>query len=57
VINSNHPIISDILNEQDASRQENLVKQLTDLARLSQNLLKGQELTDFIKRSVELIGK
>lgn len=57
VINSNHPIISGILNEQDAARQENLVKQLTDLARLSQNLLKGQELTDFIKRSVELIGK
>jgi molecular chaperone HtpG len=57
VINSNHPIISDILNEKDTARQENLVKQLTDLARLSQNLLKGQELTDFIKRSVELIGK
>jgi molecular chaperone HtpG len=57
VINSNHPIISEILNEQDASRQENLVKQLTDLARLSQNLLKGEELTEFIKRSVELIGK
>ncbi len=57
VINSNHPIVSDILNEQDALKQENLVKQLTDLARLSQNLLKGQELTDFVKRSVELIGK
>jgi molecular chaperone HtpG len=57
VINSNHKLISDILNESDASKQENLVKQVTDLARLSQSLLKGQELTDFIKRSVELIGK
>ncbi len=57
VINANHPVVSEILNESDANRQENLVKQLTDLARLSQNLFKGQELTDFIKRSVELIGK
>jgi len=57
VINSNHKLISDILNEPDTGRQENLVKQVTDLARLSQNLLKGQELTDFIKRSVDLIGK
>ncbi|MCB2221720.1 MAG: molecular chaperone HtpG [Bacteroidetes bacterium] len=57
VINSNHPLIGDILKEGDASKQENLVKQVTDLARLSQNLLKGQELTDFIKRSVNMIGK
>jgi molecular chaperone HtpG len=57
VINSNHKLVSEILNESDSTRQENLVKQVTDLARLSQNLLKGQELTDFIKRSVDLIGK
>jgi molecular chaperone HtpG len=57
VINSNHKLVSEILNESDSARQENLVKQVTDLARLSQNLLKGQELTDFIKRSVDLIGK
>jgi molecular chaperone HtpG len=57
VVNSNHKLIGTILQEKDNNQQENLVKQVTDLARLSQNLLKGQELTDFIKRSVEMIGK
>ena len=57
VVNSNHKLISDILAEKDNKKQEDLVKQVTDLARLSQNLLKGQELTDFIKRSVDMIGK
>jgi len=57
VINSNHQLISEILGEADNNKQENLVKQVTDLAKLSQNLLKGQELTDFIKRSVDMIGK
>ncbi len=57
VINTNHQVISEILNEKDNKKQENLVKQVTDLAKLSQNLLKGQELTDFINRSVDLIGK
>ena len=57
VVNSNHKVISDILKEEDNNKQENIVKQITDLAKLSQNLLKGQELTDFIKRSVDLIGK
>jgi len=56
VVNSNHPLISKILAESDAVKQEQLTKQATDLALLSQNLLKGEELTKFIKRSVELIG-
>ncbi len=56
VINTNHKLIGEILNETDTTKQESLAKQVTDLARLSQNLLKGQELTDFIKRSVEMIG-
>lgn len=55
VINSNHPVISEILNKKEENKQNDLVKQVTDLAKLSQNLLKGQDLTDFIKRSVELI--
>ena len=55
VVNSNHPLISEILNEKDESKQNDVLKQLTDLAKLSQNLLKGQDLTDFIKRSLELI--
>ncbi len=57
IVNTNHPVISDILNEKDESKQQTLVKEITDLAKLSQNLLKGQSLTDFIKRSVELISK
>ena len=57
VVNSNHKLIGEILNETDTAKQENMAKQVTDLARLSQNLLKGQELTDFIKRSVNMIGK
>ena len=55
VVNTNHKLIGEILNEADESRQDNLVKQLTDLALLSQNLLKGEALTDFIKRSVDII--
>jgi len=55
VINSNHPLISKILKEKDADKQKQLAKQAADLAMLSQGLLKGEELTKFIKRSVELI--
>ncbi len=55
VVNSNHPLISKILNEKDAGKQKQLAKQTADLAMLSQGLLKGEELTKFIKRSVELI--
>jgi molecular chaperone HtpG len=55
VINSNHPLISKILNEKDAEKQKQLTKQTADLAMLAQGLLKGEELTKFIKRSVELI--
>jgi molecular chaperone HtpG len=55
VVNSNHPLISKILNEKDNDRQKQLTKQAADLAMLSQGLLKGEDLTKFIKRSVELI--
>lgn len=55
VVNSNHPLISRIMNEKDESIQKNLAKQAADLALLSQGLLKGESLTNFIKRSVELI--
>ncbi|MBN8696272.1 MAG: molecular chaperone HtpG [Bacteroidetes bacterium] len=55
VVNSNHPLISKILNEKDEAKQKQLTKQAADLAMLSQGLLKGEELTKFIKRSVELI--
>jgi molecular chaperone HtpG len=43
------------LNTEDKAAQESLVKQALDLAKLSQNLLKGEALTAFVKRSFELI--
>lgn len=55
VVNTNHPLISEILNTKTAKKQERLIKQSLDLARLSQNLLKGEELTAFIKRSFEMV--
>ena len=55
VVNSNSELASTILNTADKTIQEHLVKQALDLARLSQNLLKGEELTAFVKRSFELI--
>ncbi|ALM50801.1 molecular chaperone Hsp90 [Flavobacterium psychrophilum] len=55
VVNSNHELSSAILNSTDKIHQEALVKQALDLAKLSQNLLKGEELTAFVKRSFDLI--
>src|SRR5680860_156275 len=55
VINTNHVLISEILNTSTKKKQERLIKQSLDLARLSQNLLKGEELTAFIKRSFEMV--
>ena len=55
VVNTNSDLANNILNNKDKSAQENLVKQALDLAKLSQNLLKGEELTAFVKRSFELI--
>ena len=55
VVNTNSELASNILNSNDTANQENLVKQALDLAKLSKNLLKGEELTAFVKRSFELI--
>lgn len=56
VVNANHPLIGKILSESDNSKQTQLAKQAADLALLSQGLLKGEDLTKFIKRSVEMIN-
>ena len=56
VVNSNHPLISKLNSDESADENKELAKQLFDLARLSQNLLKGEELTGFIKRSINIIG-
>lgn len=55
IINTNHELVSEILNTKTAKKKERLVNQALDLARLGKNLLKGEELTAFIKRSYEMI--
>ena len=55
VVNTNSDLATNILNTEDKTTQEGLVKQALDLAKLSQNLLKGEELTAFVKRSFDLI--
>ena len=55
-VNGNHPIYKNILSETDAAKQEKQVQHLAGLALLSQGLLKGNDLTSFISRSVELMG-
>lgn len=55
VVNTNHELIGQILNTKTKKKKERLIQQALDLAKLSQNLLKGEALTQFIQRSVELI--
>jgi molecular chaperone HtpG len=57
VVNSNHPITGKILSESNDERKNAITRQCVDLALLSQGLLKGEELTRFIKQSVELMEK
>jgi molecular chaperone HtpG len=56
VVNANHPLTSKILIESDLVKKQQIVKQATDLALLSQGLLKGEALSAFIKRSVDMIA-
>ncbi|RMG17700.1 MAG: molecular chaperone HtpG [Bacteroidetes bacterium] len=53
VVNTKHPLVRSIV---DSKNNTQLAKQLLDLALLSQNMLEGKDLTDFIHRSVEMIG-
>ncbi|MBU1011444.1 MAG: molecular chaperone HtpG [Bacteroidetes bacterium] len=55
IANANNPVFTHLIEEKEEEKQAAIVKQLYDLARLSQNLLKGEALTNFIKRSVENI--
>ncbi|ASU34872.1 molecular chaperone HtpG [Mucilaginibacter xinganensis] len=55
IVNGNHKLISRILNEENEEVQSALSKQAFDLALLSQGLLTGAELTEFVNRSVNLI--
>ncbi|GIJ97860.1 chaperone protein HtpG [Capnocytophaga stomatis] len=53
VVNTNSPLATSILNAKNENEKQSLIKQAFDLARLSQGLLKGKELTDFIKRNFQ----
>ncbi|WP_303317340.1 molecular chaperone HtpG [Flavivirga abyssicola] len=55
IVNTNSELVGEILGTKTKKKQERLINQSLDLARLSQGLLKGEELTNFIKRSYEMI--
>ncbi len=57
VLNSNHPFVGKILGETDSSLKASLMQQAVDLALLNQGLLKGAALSDFTKRSIDLLNK
>lgn len=57
VVNSNHPIMDKIIHEPEEEQKVTIVKELIDLALLSQNILEGEALDNFIKRSISMIGK
>ncbi len=54
-INGNHPIYQALLKQSDSDKQQKQARNLADLALLSQGLLMGSELTNFINRSVDLL--
>ncbi len=55
-INGNHLLVQKILKAESEDAQQKLAKQVYDLALLSQSMLTGADLTNFIKRSVEMVG-
>ncbi len=57
VVNTNSPLATTILNAKTDDEKQQLVKQAFDLARLSQGLLKGKELTDFVKRNFQNLNQ
>ncbi|MFT4984996.1 MAG: molecular chaperone HtpG [Flavobacteriales bacterium] len=54
-VNGNHPLIGKIIAEKSDKKKSNLAQQALDLALLSQGLLRGKKLTNFISRSINLI--
>ena len=55
IVNTNHELVTDILNTKTAKKKQRLVSQALDLAKLSKGLLKGEEMTAFINRSYDMI--
>ncbi|MBL3654569.1 molecular chaperone HtpG [Fulvivirga sediminis] len=56
-VNGNHNIVGKILNADNEEKKAQLAKQAYDLAMLSQNMLQGKDLTNFIKRSIEMAAE
>ncbi|MBR4136590.1 MAG: molecular chaperone HtpG [Bacteroidales bacterium] len=57
VVNGNHPLANRLLEETDEAKRGTLVQQMVDLALLSQNILTGEKLSEFVKRSFEMMGE
>ncbi|WP_353616857.1 molecular chaperone HtpG [Cytophaga sp. FL35] len=55
IVNTNHELVGEILSTKTSKKRERLINQSIDLAKLSKGLLKGEELTNFIKRSYEMV--
>lgn len=55
VVNGNHPLAGRILSESDEEKRSKLVQQMIDLALLSQNILTGEKLSEFVKRSFDIL--
>ena len=55
IVNTNHELVVEILNTKTKKKKERLTSQALDLAKLSKGLLKGEDMTAFIKRSYEMI--
>ena len=56
IVNANHPLISDkLLSKMANDKKQRFAKYLYDLARLNQNMLKGEEMSEFIKTSIEFL--
>jgi len=56
-VNANHPIVQKIINAKKQPTKEKYAKQAFDLALLSQGMLEGRSLTEFINRSVDILAK
>ena len=55
VVNMENPLVGKIIADKDAQNSQDLLKQVTDLALLSNGMLKGKELSDFIARSANVV--
>ncbi len=56
VVNGNHEISQRIIHEENEEKQKQLIQQMIDLALLSQNMLTGEKLSQFVTRSIQMIN-